>query len=130
VPLVAIGFTRSPALIAGLAFAFTLPWLLFALPAGAIADRLDRRRLMLGANIARTALLAGLVLVVLLDAGTIWVLYAVALCVGAVETIYDTAAQAIRNARCFPGRNYQSCWRWPASSREPKPGFLRYTGVS
>ena len=30
-PLVAVGFTRSPTLIAGLPFAFTLPWLVFAL---------------------------------------------------------------------------------------------------
>jgi MFS family permease len=94
-PLVAIDFTRSPALIAGLVFAFTLPWLLFALPAGAIADRFDRRRLMLGANLVRAALLAVLVLAVLLDAGSIWALYAVALCVGTAETIYDTAAQSI-----------------------------------
>ncbi|WP_229881106.1 MFS transporter [Amycolatopsis bartoniae] len=43
-PLVAVGQTRSPVLIAGLTFAFTVPWLLFALPAGALADRCDRRR--------------------------------------------------------------------------------------
>jgi MFS family permease len=43
-PLVAIQLTRSPTLIAGMTFAVTLPWLLFALPAGALADRLDRRR--------------------------------------------------------------------------------------
>src|SRR5829696_4493288 len=56
-PLVAIRFTDSPTLIAGLAFAVTLPWLLVALPAGALADRLDRRRFMLGANTVRAALL-------------------------------------------------------------------------
>ena len=50
-PLVALTYTRSPALIAGLPFAFTLPWLLFALPAGALSDRLDRRRAMVGANL-------------------------------------------------------------------------------
>lgn len=49
-PLVAIRFTNSPTMIAGLAFALTLPWLLFALPAGVLADRLDRRRAMLGTN--------------------------------------------------------------------------------
>ncbi len=95
VPLVAIGFTRSPALIAGLAFAITVPWLLFALPVGAVVDRLDRRRLMLGANVARAVPLAGLVAVVALDAGSIWALYAVALCVGTAEVVHDTAAQSI-----------------------------------
>ncbi|NBH05550.1 MFS transporter, partial [Amycolatopsis sp. SID8362] len=55
-PLVAVGYTRSPALVAGLAFAFSVPWLLFALPAGALVDRLDRRRAMLGANVLRGGL--------------------------------------------------------------------------
>jgi MFS family permease len=94
-PLVAIQFTRSPTLVAGLTVALTLPWLLFALHAGALADRLDRRRAMLGANSVRASLLAVLVLAVLLDAGSIWALYVVALCIGAAETIYDTSAQSI-----------------------------------
>ncbi|MBS3941927.1 MAG: MFS transporter [Actinobacteria bacterium] len=94
-PLVAIRFTRSPSLIAGLTFALTLPWLLFALQAGALADRMDRRRLMLAANLARAAVLAALVLAVVFDLGTIWVLYLVALAVGVAETIYDTSAQSI-----------------------------------
>ncbi|MGH3450235.1 MAG: MFS transporter, partial [Haloechinothrix sp.] len=94
-PLVAIQFTRSPTLIAGLTVALTLPWLLFALQAGAFADRLDRRRAMLGANGVRASLLAVLVLAVLLDLGSIWVMYVVALCIGVAETIYDTSAQSI-----------------------------------
>ena len=94
-PLVAIRFTDSPTLIAGLAFALTLPWLLFALPAGALADRLDRRRAMLGANAVRAGLLVVLALTVVADIGSIWVLYAVAFCIGVAETIYDTSAQSI-----------------------------------
>jgi MFS family permease len=94
-PLVAIQFTRSPTLIAGVTFAVTLPWLLFALPAGALADRLDRRRAMLGANCLRALLLAVLGAAVVLDIGSIWVLYVVALGVGVAETIYDTSAQSI-----------------------------------
>jgi MFS family permease len=94
-PLVAIRFTDSPTLIAGLAFALMIPWLLFALPAGALADRLDRRRAMVGANIARAALVATLVVGVLAGVGSIWVLYAVAFCVGVAETVYDTSAQSI-----------------------------------
>lgn len=94
-PLVAIDFTRSPALIAGLTFAFTLPWLLFALPAGALVDRMDRRTVMLGANVARAALLAVLVIAVAVHVGSIWALYVVALAVGTAETLYDTASQSI-----------------------------------
>ncbi|GAB3577315.1 MFS transporter [Leifsonia lichenia] len=94
-PLVAIRYTESPALIAGLGFAFTLPWLLFALTAGALADRFDRRRLMLWANTARALLLSVLVVIAILGAGSIWMLYAIALCVGVAETIYDTSSQSI-----------------------------------
>ncbi|MGC7094543.1 MFS transporter [Amycolatopsis lurida] len=94
-PLVAVGLTRSPALIAGLTVAVRLPWLLFALPAGALADRLDRRHAMLGANFARAGLLAVLALTVSLDIASIWVLYAIAFAVGITETIYDTCAQSI-----------------------------------
>jgi MFS family permease len=94
-PLIAVEFTRSPTTIAGLAFAATLPWLLFALPAGALADRLDRRRAMVVANSCRALLLLALVLVSLLDGGSIVALYAVALGAGIAETVYDTSAQSI-----------------------------------
>jgi MFS family permease len=94
-PLVALRFTDSPTLIAGLAFAVTVPWLFFALPAGALADRLDRRRLMLTANVVRALTLGLLAAAFVVDVGSIWVLYAVALCLGSAETLYDTAAQSI-----------------------------------
>lgn len=94
-PLVAIHVTRSPALIAGLTVAATVPWLIFALPAGALADRVDRRRAMLGANGVRASLLAVLVVAVLLDVESIWALYGVALCLGVAETVHDTSAQSI-----------------------------------
>ncbi|CAN5356067.1 MFS transporter [soil metagenome] len=94
-PLVAIGLTRSPALIAGLTFALTLPWLLFALTAGALADRQDRRRLMLGANAVRAGLLAAMAIGMLLGADSIWALYVLAFCLGTAETVFDTSAQSI-----------------------------------
>ena len=94
-PLLAIQFTQSPTLVAGLTVTATLPWLLFALTAGALADRLDRRKLMLWANLSRALLPALLVALILLDFGSIWVLYGVALMVGVAETLYDTSAQSI-----------------------------------
>ena len=94
-PLLAIQLTQSPTLIAGLTVAATLPWLLFALTAGALADRLDRRKLMLWANLSRALLPAVLAAVILLDFGSIWALYVVALMVGVAETLYDTSAQSI-----------------------------------
>ena len=94
-PLIALQFTHSPTLIAGLAFAFTLPWLLFALPAGALADRIDRRRAMLGANIARATIVGVIALAAAFGFGSIWILYLGAFTVGMAETIYDTSAQSI-----------------------------------
>jgi len=94
-PLLAIRFTDSPTLIAGLAFALTLPWLLFALPAGALSDRVDRRRAMLFANMVRAGLMTALTLAVVFGAGSIWALYVAAFCIGIAETIYDTSAQSI-----------------------------------
>ena len=45
-PLLAATITRDPALVAGVAVAGSLPWLLFALLSGVLSDRLDRRLLM------------------------------------------------------------------------------------
>ena len=42
-PLIAVSLTTSPALVAGVSIAAGLPWLVFVLFAGALADRLDRR---------------------------------------------------------------------------------------
>lgn len=94
-PLVAVTLTDSPALVAGVGVAVTLPWLLFALPAGALADRVDRRAAMLTANMVRASALVALVATVLLGSGSIWALYAVALFLGAAETVHDTCAQSI-----------------------------------
>jgi MFS family permease len=98
-PLVAVTVTNSPALVAGVALAVTLPWLLFALPAGALADRVDRRIAMLTADTVRAAAVAVLTVAVVLglesSAAAIWVLYLVALLLGTAETVYDTCAQSI-----------------------------------
>ncbi|ONF64655.1 MFS transporter [Amycolatopsis keratiniphila subsp. keratiniphila] len=93
--LVAVQFTRSPSLVAGLAAVSSLPWLVFALHAGVLADRVDRRRAMLAANLVRAALVAVLAAAIALGFGSIWLLYVVALGLGIAETVHDTAAQAI-----------------------------------
>jgi MFS family permease len=94
-PLAAIAFTRSPALVAGLELARSLPWLVFALPVGALADRLDRRRTMIGANIVRTAAVAVLAVVLQTGNGSIPILYVVAIATGIAEVFYDTSSQSI-----------------------------------
>ena len=94
-PLAAIGFTRSPALVAGLELVRTLPWLFGALPVGALVDRWDRRITMVVANVVRTGLVALVAVSMAMGHGSIWMLYLAAIGSGIAEVFYDTAAQSI-----------------------------------
>jgi MFS family permease len=94
-PLLAASLTRDPLLVAGLAFAQRLPWLLFSLVSGVLVDRLDRRRLMATVDVARSLLLGLLGVAVLLEAATIPLLYAVFFAVGVAETLFDNASVSI-----------------------------------
>lgn len=94
-PLLVVSLTRDPLLVAGVGFASTLPWLLFALPSGALVDRLDRRAVMARVNLVRCLLMALLAAVVLTETANVLVLYAVAFALGTAETLFDNAAQAV-----------------------------------
>jgi MFS family permease len=94
-PLLAIGVTTEPGLVAGVAVASRLPWLVFALIAGALADRLDRRRTMVLVDAGRVVLLGGLTIAILAQVATIWLLYVVAFVLGCFETMFDTAASSM-----------------------------------
>lgn len=94
-PLVAIQFTRSPAVIGSLELVRTLPWLIIALPAGALIDRLDRRKTMLWANGVRAAFVALTAAAIALDTGSIALLFVAAIGTGVAEVFYDTAAQSL-----------------------------------
>ncbi|MDP8922605.1 MAG: MFS transporter [Chloroflexota bacterium] len=94
-PLLATSVTHDPYLVAGLAFAQRLPWLLFALLSGALADRLDRRRTMAAVAAGRATLIGLLGIAVLLDVASIPLLYAVFFLLGTGETLFDTASAAV-----------------------------------
>jgi MFS family permease len=94
-PLLAVSYTRSPALVALAGAAATLPWLLLAMPAGALADRLDRRRIMVVANTSRALLLVVAAVLAALGLMNLWVLLAVVLLACAAEVPADTAAQSV-----------------------------------
>ncbi|MEW9548478.1 MFS transporter [Nonomuraea sp. NPDC050783] len=94
-PLLAVSMTRSPTLVSLVGAAATVPWLLLALPAGAVADRADRRRIMAVAGAGRAVVLAGAALLGVLGWLDLWVLLAAVLAAGVAEVFADTSAQSI-----------------------------------
>ncbi|MEP6482739.1 MAG: MFS transporter, partial [Rhodoglobus sp.] len=94
-PLLAARLTNDPLLISAVAALALLPWLFFAIPAGILIDRIDRRRALALAQAVRTLLAALLFLLVLTGQLTIWWLYLVVFVYGAFETVYDGAIRAV-----------------------------------
>lgn len=94
-PLLAATLTRDPVLIAGISVAQRLPWLLFGLLSGALADRLDRRHSMIVIALVRASLVGLLGMSVLSGWATIPLLYLVFFVIGTGETLFDTSASAL-----------------------------------
>ena len=94
-PLLAAALTHDPKLVAAVAFANRLPWLLLSLVSGALVDRWDRRRIMTLADGARMVLMVGLSAAVLTDRASIALLCGVAFLLGSAETLFDNAAHAM-----------------------------------
>lgn len=94
-PLLVASITRDPLLVAGVTVANRMPWLFFALPAGALVDRMDRRRVMMTVDWGRGIVIG--VLGVLLAIGDVHlaIIYVVAFFLGSAETMFDTSAEAI-----------------------------------
>jgi MFS family permease len=94
-PLLVATVTTDPTAVAMAGFAQHLPWLLFGLSSGALADRLPRHALVTGANTVRAAVLACLALAVAAGTPALWLLYLVAFLLGTVETLADAAYGAL-----------------------------------
>lgn len=113
-PWLASAVTRSPLLVALIAVASRIPWLVFTLPAGVITDRFDRRKIIIAMDVIR-GILAILVAVAVTasadslpelnelakmeDLKTNWFLYSVlvitALLFGCAEVLRDNSAQTL-----------------------------------
>lgn len=94
-PLLAVRLTDSPVLIAGIGIAGRLPWLVFVLVAGALADRLDRRATMRNVQVFRAGIVGAMAVLAVTGTLSLPVLYVAAFVLGVVETLFDTAAQSI-----------------------------------
>jgi len=93
--LLAATLTRDPFEISIVTALFFLPWLLFALPSGAVVDSVDRRRAMVFTGIFRTAVMGCLTLTIVLDAVSMPVVYVVVFLLGTAETMYESATRAL-----------------------------------
>lgn len=88
------GLTDSRSMVALVQASTTLPIMLFALPAGALADSFDRRRIML---LAQAAMLASsLVLALLAFAGVLspWLLLGFSFLIGCGQALFSPAWQS------------------------------------
>lgn len=94
-PLLAATIDRSPAAVAAVAVAGALPWLLVAVPAGALADRLNAARCVMIAHLVRAAVTLALMGLVIGGAATIPLLCVVGFVITAAETFADSAAQSL-----------------------------------
>ncbi|MEM6677853.1 MAG: MFS transporter [Pseudomonadota bacterium] len=109
--------TRDPLWIAVLPAALRIPWVLFALPSGILADRVDRRHLIVGCDLLRTAAyaIAGVAIFLHLPlsepAGEgvgpsmlYPILLSIALLIGCAEVTRDNAAQSMLPALVPTGK--------------------------
>jgi MFS family permease len=94
-PLLAVHLTRSAVAISSVTAAGIAPWIIAGPVSGAVVDRMDRRRLMWVADLARFGILGALAICVLtgsIDLGLL-LISAAAVCIG--STFFDPASQAI-----------------------------------
>jgi MFS family permease len=94
-PLLAARLSNNPAEIAGVLAATRLPWLLLSLLGGVLADRLDRRNLLVAAEGARMTVLVVLAASVLTDHTTIPLLYVLAFALGTFDSVFATTVDAV-----------------------------------
>lgn len=90
-PLLVASLTRDPRLVALAPLLQQLPWLLFGLYAGALADRLNRKVLVVTVDLLRTAVITSLAVVILTGHVTIAIVLVAVFCFGLAETFSDTA---------------------------------------
>lgn len=94
-PLLVATLTRDPLVVAGMTVVQFLPWLIATLPAGALADRVDRRRILTAGNWLRATGFALLAVALTNGWRHVALLYAAVFLAGCAETMVDNAALTI-----------------------------------
>lgn len=94
-PLLVATRTSNPLVIAIASAIGWVPWLLFSLPGGVLADRVDRRRLMVVIDWARVVALGVLTTSLILGPVNIALLYCVLFVISTGEAVFRSASGAI-----------------------------------
>lgn len=94
-PLLVASQTDNAILVALAALLQRLPWLLLGLYAGALADRVDRRRMVMIADALRGVVLVGLSVVIVTGVFNIGAVLAAMLLLGVAEVFVDTPSQTL-----------------------------------
>lgn len=94
-PLLIASRTDDPLVVSGGFAVAWLPWLLFSLPGGVLADRVDRRKLMITLDWIRVPAVALLAVAISMGDVGIALLYAVLFVINACEVVFRTASGAM-----------------------------------
>ncbi|MCG5219528.1 MFS transporter [Streptosporangium sp. KLBMP 9127] len=94
-PLLAASLSSDPMVVAGVVLASRVPWLVFALPAGVMADRWDRKRAMWVSDLVRAGLTMALAAAVLMGWASILLLMVVGFLLAIADTMFDSASSAV-----------------------------------
>ncbi len=94
-PLLVASQTRDPLLVAAAAFLQALPWLLFGLYAGVVADRHDRRLIVIAVDVLRAGVLVFLSLTIVTGAVNVGLVLVAMFILGTAETFADTTTSTL-----------------------------------
>ncbi|MEV7888979.1 MFS transporter [Streptomyces sp. NPDC002817] len=94
-PLLAATLTDEPLAIAAVTACGYLPWIVFGLLGGAVADRVDQRRAMWTVDALRGLLVACFAVAVALGQASIGLLIALAFALTTLQTLFDNASTAL-----------------------------------
>jgi MFS family permease len=93
--LLALTLTTDERLLSVVTATLFAAWIVMALPTGVIVDRLDRQRLMTGANLIRVVAAGAIALLTVTDDISIWSLLVLLAVISTCEVIFDSTGQAL-----------------------------------
>lgn len=103
-----------------------MPYLIFSLPAGVVADRVDQRRLMIFCDLGRVVLMASIPVTAFLDGLTLGYLYVVVSLAGMLKVFFNVAYPIPRCVREVRLRREQRPVQSGPAGRDPAALVSRF----